>query len=128
MNKPTNDKIEKAEEDAYKAVKATLLISGAEKHRYGKLKDELIINYQLDTNQYPDTYKKAMRILGNYQVSKSSMPFRASPNGTGVVFIQLGGQGGREQGGQGRGQVEGKHLLAWVPTQVETEAEATQVP
>jgi hypothetical protein len=44
-----------------------------------------------------------MQILGNYQASRTSIPFRASPNDTGVAFLQRGGQGGH--GGQG---VQGK--------------------
>jgi hypothetical protein len=88
VRNPTNQKIAKAEDDLCKAVKATLLISGADKLQYGKLKDKLANNYLLGSDQYPDTFEKAMRILGNYQVGKTSTPFRASPNDTGVAFIQ----------------------------------------
>jgi hypothetical protein len=52
------------------SVKAALLICGADKNRSDRLKDQLASNYLLGTDQYPDTFKKAMRILGNYQVSK----------------------------------------------------------
>ncbi len=91
VRKPTDQEIAKAEDDSCKAVKAALLVSGADKRRYGKLKDELANNYLLGSNQYLDTFKNAMCILGNYQVGKTSMPFRASPNDTGVAFIQRGG-------------------------------------
>jgi hypothetical protein len=37
------------------------------------------------------TYKKTMRILGNYQVLRNIVHFCASPNNTGVVFLQTGG-------------------------------------
>ena len=37
------------------AVKAALLISGADKSRYGGLKNDLGKNYLLVTDQYPDT-------------------------------------------------------------------------
>jgi hypothetical protein len=59
----------------------------------------------LGTDQYPDTFEKALRILGNYQTMINSLPYRPSPNDTGVVFLQRGGRGGREagRGGQGRG-------------------------
>ncbi len=40
-----------------------------------------------------------MQILGNYQASRTSVPFCASPYDTGVAFLQRGGRGGR--GGQG---------------------------
>jgi hypothetical protein len=62
-----------------KAVKATLLISWDKKHRYGKLKYELANNYLLSTGQYANTLEKAVRILGTYQVSNSSMPFSVTP-------------------------------------------------
>jgi hypothetical protein len=48
-------------------VKAALLISGADRHKYGKLNDELTNNYLLRMDQYPNTFDKAARILGNYQ-------------------------------------------------------------
>jgi hypothetical protein len=95
-----------------KAVKAAMLISGADKRQYGKLRDELTNNYLLGTNQYPDTFDKAVCILGNYQTSKSSTPFRASPDNTGVAFLQRGGRGrqggcGRHGRGTGRGKGTG---------------------
>ncbi len=47
-------------------MKAVLLISGINKRRYGRLKDDLANNYLLGTNQYPNTFEKALHILGNY--------------------------------------------------------------
>ena len=38
------------EEEANESVKAALLISGADKRRYGKLKDKLANNYLLGTD------------------------------------------------------------------------------
>jgi hypothetical protein len=109
VRKPTDtdQEIAKAEDDSCEAVKAALLVSGANKRQYGKLKDKLANNYLLGSNQYPDTFEKAMRILGNYQVGKTSMHFRASPNNTGVAFIQQGGQGGRGRCGRGKGAGRG---------------------
>jgi hypothetical protein len=94
VSKPTNQKIAQAEEDSCKAVKVTLLIRGADKWQYGKVKDELANNYLLGSDQYPNTIEKAMRILGNNQVTKPSLPFRPNPNNTKVAFIQQGGQNG----------------------------------
>ncbi len=94
VRKPTDQEIAKVEDDLCKAVKAALLVSGADKRRYGKLKEELANNYLLGSDQYPNTFEKTMRILGNYQVGKTSMPFRTSPNDTGVAFIQQRGQEG----------------------------------
>jgi hypothetical protein len=100
---PTEDEIAKMENEANKAVKAVLLISRANKRRYKRLKDQLANNYLLGTDQYPNTYKKGMQILGNNQASRTSVPFRMSPNDTKVAFLQRGGRGGcGGQGGQGK--------------------------
>jgi hypothetical protein len=88
---PTEDEIAEIENDANKAMKAALLISGADKRRYGQLKDQLANNYFLGTDQYPNTYEKGMQILGNYQVSRTSVPFHVSPNDRGVSFLQRAG-------------------------------------
>ncbi len=64
VGKPTVAEISKAEDDATEAVKAALLISGADEMRFGRLKDKLANNYLLGTDQYPDTYDKAVRSLG----------------------------------------------------------------
>ncbi len=100
VNNVTPKECKEAEETACKAVKAALLISSADKRQYGKLKDELANNYLLGTDQYPDMFNKVLRILSNYQTSKSSTPFRASPDNTGVDFLQREGCG--RQGGHGR--------------------------
>jgi hypothetical protein len=92
---PMEDKITKMEHEANKAVKMVLLISGADKQRYGQLKDELTNSYLLGTDQYPNTYEKGMQFLGNYQASRTIIPFHASPNDTGVAFLQRGRHGGR---------------------------------
>ena len=68
---PTAGQQKKAEEDSSEAVKAALLISGADRCRYGVLKDALANNYLLGNNQYPDTYNKAFQVLANYQVTKT---------------------------------------------------------
>jgi hypothetical protein len=92
-----------AEEEVAEAVKAALLISGADKRRYGKLKEQLANNYLLGTDQYPNTLEKATRILGNYQVAKPTLYEDRRIEGGGLAFIQRGTRGGRGRGGQGRG-------------------------
>jgi hypothetical protein len=100
---PVEDEITKMEKEANEAVKAALLISRADKQQYGQLKDKLANLYLLGTDQYPNTYKKGMQILGNYQASRTSIPFHMSPNDTGVAFLQRGGQGGcGGRGSQGK--------------------------
>ncbi len=81
-------------------MKTALLISGADKRRFGKLKDDLVNNYLLGTDRYPNTFEKSLRILGNYQSTKSRVPYCARPNNTGMTFLQ---RGGRRGGRAGRG-------------------------
>jgi hypothetical protein len=94
--------VKAAEEELSEKVKAALLISGADRRHYGGLKDSLANNYLLGSDHYPDTFGKAMGILGNYQMTKVSAPYRASPNNTGVAFLQRGGRGGRRAGHGGQ--------------------------
>ena len=109
VNSITDAECRDTDQEVSDTVKAVLVISGADKQRYGKLKDELANNYLLGTDQYPDTFDKAVRILGNYQMSRVNMPYRKNPNDTGVAFLQRGGQGsaGQGRGGRGRGGSSG---------------------
>jgi hypothetical protein len=78
-----------AEDEVANAVKAALLISGANKERYWWLKEQLATNYLLGTNQYPNTFEKATIILGIYQGTKPSQPGGDQRNtGGGLTFIQ----------------------------------------
>ena len=95
---PTANERSDAKEASSEAVKSALLISSADRRVYRKLKDQLTNNYLLGTNQYPNTFEKAIRILGNYQTTTNSLPYRPSPNNTGVAFLQQGGRGGRGAG------------------------------
>jgi hypothetical protein len=84
-----------------KAVKVVLLTSGANKARYWWLKEQLATNYLLGTDQYPNTFKKATIILGNYQGTMPSQPGGDQRNeGGGCALIQ---RGACEQG-RGAGQ------------------------
>jgi hypothetical protein len=87
VGRPTNDERKGAKEDATESVKAALLISGANKNRFGRLKAHLVNNYLLGTDQYPNTFEKAMHIPGNYQVSKYNRPFRGDGNKSGLAFF-----------------------------------------
>ncbi len=64
---PMAAQIKKVEETASEAVKGALLISGADKPQFRKLKDKLTNNYLLGMDQYPDTSDKALQILDNYK-------------------------------------------------------------
>ena len=90
-------------DEVAEAVKAALLISGADKRRYRKLKEQLANNYLLGTDQYPNMLEKATRIIGNYQVPKGT-PFEDQQGeGGGLAIIQQGTRGGRGHVSQGRG-------------------------
>jgi hypothetical protein len=110
-NNVTEDELAATEAEVSEAVKGALLISGADKMRYRRLKDKLANSYLLGSDQYPNTFNKATRILGIYQtMSRLSLPYKPSSNNTGVAFLQQGGRGGRGgQGAQGKSgeKVEG---------------------
>jgi hypothetical protein len=97
---PMDAERKKAMSESLEAVKATLLINGANNQQYAKLKDELANNYLLSSDQYPDTCNKALRVLGNYQVSGMRLP-AAARNKSEVAFLQQSqqGHGGRGAGG-----------------------------
>ena len=67
VNNITDIERTKAETQTSDAVKAALLISGADKRRYGGLKNDLGNNYLMGADQYPDTTEKAIVLLGNYK-------------------------------------------------------------
>ncbi len=110
-NNMTEDELTDVEAEASEAVKAALLISGAERRRFGKFNDKLTNSYLLGSNQYSDTFDKATRILGNYKTtSRPALPYIPIGNDTGVAFLQQEGQGGREghsAQGKSREKVEG---------------------
>ena len=101
---PNQMELAEATEVSIEQVKAAMLISGARRQQYGKLKDDLANDYLLGSDNYPDTLEKAARILANYQNRRTFAPYRATGKKTGVVFLQRGGRGGR---GAGRGGQEG---------------------
>jgi hypothetical protein len=95
-NNVTEDELAAVEAKVSEAVKGALLISSTNKRRYGKLKDKLANSYLLGSDQYPNTFDKATRILGNYQtMSRPAPPYKPCSNNTGVVFLQQGGRGNR---------------------------------
>jgi hypothetical protein len=60
ITKPMAKEIQKMHVEASEAVKAALLISGADRQQFRKLKDDLANNYLLGSDQYPDTFDKAL--------------------------------------------------------------------
>ena len=111
INNITDAERAEAETETSDAIKAALLISGADKRRYGGLKNDLGNNYLLGTDQYPDTTEKARLLLGNYKHPRQQQRNQPREDG-GVAFIQRGrgdsgglgcnNRGGRS-GGTGRG-------------------------
>jgi hypothetical protein len=70
-NNLTADEIAKLEKSkANEVVKAALLISGADKRRFGKLKDNLANNYLLGTDRYPNTFEKRVEDPGKLSINK----------------------------------------------------------
>jgi hypothetical protein len=91
-NNVTEDELGAVEAEVSEAIKGALLISGTNKRCYGKLKDKLANSYLLGSDQYPDPFNKATRILGNYQTMlRPALPYKPSSNDTGVAFLQRGG-------------------------------------
>ena len=103
----TSTELSKVEDVFIEQVKAAMLISGASHQQYGRLKDELVNDYLLGSDHYPDTLEKAEMILVNYQNTRASVPYRANGNKTGVAFLQHGGRAGW---GAGRGGQEGREV------------------
>ncbi len=92
-NNVTEDELAAAEAKVSEAVKGALLISGTDKRRYGKLKDKLTNSYLLGSDQYPNTFDKATRILGNYQTMlRLALPYKPCSNNMGVVFLHYVGK------------------------------------
>ena len=87
VNNITDIERTEAETQTSDAVKAALLISGAEKRRYGGLKNELGNNYMMGTDQYPDTTEKARVLLGNYKPPRQQQ--RHQPRDDGGVSLIL---------------------------------------
>ena len=52
-------------EESTEAGKASMLINRSDKKRYGQLTLDLVNNYLLGTDQYPDTVEKAVGLLSN---------------------------------------------------------------
>ena len=99
-----------AETETSDAFKAALLISGADKRRYGGLNNDLGNNYLLGTDQYPDTTKKAKVLLGNYKPPRQQQCQHPRYDG-GVAFIQ---RGRGDPGGRGRCDRGGRSGVAGI--------------
>ena len=63
INNITYTEQAEAETQTSDAVKAALLIGGANKRRYGGLKNDLGNNYLMGTDQYPDTTDQSLHKL-----------------------------------------------------------------
>ena len=104
INNITDAEQAEAETEKSDAVKAALLISRADKRRYGGLKNGHGNNYLLGTDKYPDTIKKARVLLGNYKPPRQEQCQQPRDDG-GVTFIQRGQE---DPGGCGRGDRGGR--------------------
>jgi hypothetical protein len=84
------------QDEVTNALKAALMISAANKARYGQIKEQLTNNYLLGTDQYPNTLEKATRILGN--TGAQGHPSLESNRAMEEGFIQKGGWGAQGRG------------------------------
>ena len=98
VNNITDIEQKEAETQKSDVVKAALLISGAEKRRYGGLKNDLGNNYLIGKDKYPDTTDKSRVLLGNYKPPLQQQRHQPRDDG-GVAFIQRGRE---NSGGRGR--------------------------
>ena len=100
INNITSEERATAEEETSEAVKAALLISGANKKRFGSIKNDLGNSYLMGTNQCPNTPEKARIILGNYK-PLCTHHNRPPHNNGGVAFLRRGrgSNGDRGRGG-----------------------------
>ena len=97
VNNITDVERTEAETQASDAVNAALLTSGADKRRYGGLKNDLGNNDLMGANQYPDTTEKSRVLLGNYKPPRQQQRNQTRDDG-GVAFIQ---RGRGDSGGRG---------------------------
>ena len=97
INNITNALRAEAETQTSDVVKSALLISGADKRRYGGLNNDLGNNYLLETDQYPDTTEKSRVIMGNYKPARQQQRHKPRDDG-GVALIH---RGGGDSGGRG---------------------------
>ena len=74
--------------ETIESVKTAMLISGADKRRYGQLKLNLANDYLLRMDQYPDTLEKAVNLLSNYRAPPKLHQIGAQPREDGVAFVQ----------------------------------------
>ncbi len=90
-----------------KAVKAAMLISGADKRRYGKLRDKLANNYLLGTNQYPNTFDKAVVSLGITRQASKAHPSGPAQTTRGWLSFSVEVAADEEAAGDAEGEQEG---------------------
>ena len=107
VNNITDIERTEAETQTLDAVKAALLISGANKHRYWGLKNDIGNNDLMGTYQYPYTTEKSRVILGNYKPPRHQQRHQPRYDG-GVAFIQ---RGRGDFGGRGRDDRESRRDL-----------------
>ena len=104
INNITNAEQAEPETQTSDAVKAKVLISGYDKRRYGRVKNDLENNYLLGTDQYQDTTEKVIVLMVSYKPPRQQQRQKPRYDG-GVDFIQRG-QG--DPGGCGRGNRGGR--------------------
>jgi hypothetical protein len=87
---PTPDELDDAKEAARDDFLAMMFLSGADKDRYWKLRNELSNDYAKGVSNYPCTLDGMLRLLNNYKTTGKAPTAPPPRNGDGLTFLQDG--------------------------------------
>jgi hypothetical protein len=89
IDNPTDAELDEAKEAARDDFLAMMFLSGADKERYWKLRDELSNDYAKGADNYPSTLDGMLRLLNNYKTTGKA-PTAPNPKPDGLTFLQEG--------------------------------------
>jgi hypothetical protein len=88
VDNPTADELDRAKAAAREDYLAMMFLSGADRTRYWKLRDELSNDYAKGTDNYPNTLDGMLRLLNNHRSGIKNSPKQEAPGSEGVAFLQ----------------------------------------
>jgi hypothetical protein len=95
MEKAIGDKMKEAKKTVREKFLAALMLNGANRDKYGKLKRSMAENYVTGTSEYPESPEVVMRILSTYVPpvgwNRHIKQDAANLSDEGVMFTQSGG-------------------------------------
>jgi hypothetical protein len=115
------DEIAKLENKTNKAVKVALLISGAVKRRFGKLKDNLVNNYLLGTDRYPNILKKHWGSWATINQQRAGCPIVPAQTTRAWPSFREEEDEGAEPGEEPRRRDQQRSTWAWEEMQQQSE-------